>query len=76
MNFAKFLRAPFLTEHLRWLLLENPTCKLGCSPVNFLHIFGTYFYKNTSDGLLLENALAENFGDYYINIVAKYCKLK
>ena len=21
MNFAKFLRTPFLTEHLRWLLL-------------------------------------------------------
>ena len=23
VNFAKFLRAPFLTEHLRWLLLNN-----------------------------------------------------
>ena len=22
MNFAKFLRTPFLTEHIRWLLLE------------------------------------------------------
>ena len=22
MNFAKFLRTPFLTEHLRWLLLN------------------------------------------------------
>ena len=22
VNFAKFLRTPFLTEHLRWLLLE------------------------------------------------------
>ena len=23
VNFAKFLRMPFLTEHLRWLLLEK-----------------------------------------------------
>ena len=23
MNFAKFLRAPFLTERLRWLLLKE-----------------------------------------------------
>ena len=23
VNFAKFLRTPFLTEHLRWLLLEE-----------------------------------------------------
>ena len=25
VNFAKFLRTPFLTEHLRWLLLEVRT---------------------------------------------------
>ena len=24
VNFAEFLRTPFLTEHLRWLLLNNP----------------------------------------------------
>ena len=24
VNFAKFLRTPFLTEHLRWLLLFGP----------------------------------------------------
>ena len=23
VNFAKFLRAPFLTEHLRWMLLNE-----------------------------------------------------
>ena len=23
-NFVKFLRTPFLTEHLRWLVLEGP----------------------------------------------------
>ena len=23
MNFAKFLRTPFFTEHLRWLLLDH-----------------------------------------------------
>ena len=23
MNFAKFLRTPFLTEHLQWLFLKN-----------------------------------------------------
>ena len=25
----------------------------GCSPINLLHIFGTFFYKNTYGGLLL-----------------------
>ena len=25
MNFAKFVRTPFLTEHLRWLLLKGGT---------------------------------------------------
>ena len=28
MNFAKFLRTPFLTEHLRWLLLSSVSAKL------------------------------------------------
>ena len=28
MNFAKFLRTPFLTEHLRWLLLEREKISL------------------------------------------------
>ena len=27
VNFAKFLRAPFFTEHLRWLLLHNLNLK-------------------------------------------------
>ena len=26
MNFAKFLRTPLLTEHLRWLLLAHIQC--------------------------------------------------
>ena len=30
----------------------------GCSPVNLLHIFKTPFYKNTSEGLLLNEELA------------------
>ena len=29
------------------------TLQHGCSPVNLLHIFGTYFPKNTSGRLLL-----------------------
>ena len=29
VNFAKFLRAPFLTEHLRWLLLRQ--CNTWCT---------------------------------------------
>ena len=28
----------------------------GCSPVNLLHIFGTPFLKNISEGLLLKIA--------------------
>ena len=35
VNFAKFLRIPFLTEHLRWLLLENTLLyKLNHRPFN------------------------------------------
>ena len=30
VNFAKFLRAPFLTEHLRWLLLKPCTEGFQC----------------------------------------------
>ena len=33
----------------------------GCSPVNILHIFGTPFSKNTSEGLFLEK-LSEKAG--------------
>ena len=29
------------------------TLQHQCSPVNWLHIFGTRFFKNTSGGLLL-----------------------
>ena len=31
----------------------------GCSPVNLLHILRTPFFKNTSEGLILFNKLAE-----------------
>ena len=34
MNFAKFLRTPFLTEHRRWLLLEKRQSKLLCHKNN------------------------------------------
>ena len=30
VNFPKFLRTPFLTEHLRWLLLENLKASYYC----------------------------------------------
>ena len=31
------------------------TLQCGCSPVNLLHIFRKLFYKNTYEGLLLNN---------------------
>ena len=31
----------------------NKAAKQGCSPLNLLYIFRTYFPKNTSEGLLL-----------------------
>ena len=37
MNFAKFLRTPFLTEHLRWLLLFKFTI-INISTVPFLSL--------------------------------------
>ena len=39
VNFAKFLRTPFLTEHLRWLLLDGVRgVVLGC-PFLILNTF-------------------------------------
>ena len=34
VNFAKFLRTTFRTEHLRWLLMDEQSCKysLTCMP--------------------------------------------
>ena len=37
VNFAKFLRTPFLTEHLRWLLLHSLTNKRWCSTLVFFY---------------------------------------
>ena len=31
----------------------------GCFPVSLLHIFGTFFSKNTSGGLLLEKDIKQ-----------------
>ena len=36
VNFAKFLRTPFFTEHLRWLLLKFPTSSVSNTSINFL----------------------------------------
>ena len=33
--------------------MQSPALQYGRSPVDFLHIFGTTFPKNTSGGLLL-----------------------
>ena len=53
VEFAKFLRAPCLTEHLQWLLLKvsgfQPATLLKrrlrkrCFSVNFAKFLGTYF---------------------------------
>ena len=40
VNFAKFLRTPFLTEHLRWLLL-----KTWINSINIILIF--YFIRKS-----------------------------
>ena len=37
MNFAKFLRTPFLTEHLRWMLLNNYSLSILTSSI-FLYL--------------------------------------
>ena len=36
----------------------------GCSPVDFLHIFGTPFSKNTSGWLLLKKSVLKNFAKF------------
>ena len=40
------------------------TLRHGCSPVNFLHIFRTYFYRNTSWWLLLHHLLKTDISRY------------
>ena len=34
MNFVKFLRTPFFTEHLRWLLLKTDATNLVVLPLS------------------------------------------
>ena len=41
-----------ISKKLLWNFIEV-ALRHGCSPVIFLHIFITPFYKNTSEGLLL-----------------------
>ena len=44
VNFAKFLRTPFLTEYLRWLLLEQNE-KIFCLLLNITSIAYNKFLK-------------------------------
>ena len=54
--FAKFLRAPFLREHLWWLLLNFIKKSLWhrCFLVNLAKFLRTPFLQNTSGRLLLK----------------------
>ena len=64
VNFAKFLRTPFLIEHLRWLLLYSQ--KMFCESLlqrdfplkshheMFLKFFWTVTFKNSSKWRLLD----------------------
>ena len=45
VNFAKFLRTPFLIEHLRWLLLNNELWCRSESIVQFLGELTGFFVK-------------------------------
>ena len=49
----------------------NKVALHGCSPVNFLHIFRTLFWKNTTGGLLLRWADNELKGTCHIRISTK-----
>ena len=43
VNFAKFRRTPFFTEHLRWLLLNHA---LGQNTVHLNNLYANWFYAN------------------------------
>ena len=47
----------------------------GCSPVNLLHIFITYFPKNTSGELLLSNQIKYCFCDNLLETMWKLLSL-
>ena len=51
MNFAKFLRAPFFTEHLWWLLLEkaSKTSKYLIRIKNMIQQNSMFLLDNTCD---------------------------
>ena len=53
VNFAKFLRTPFPTEHLRWLLLDIEIDVLRISVKEPSLVKLLYTYSSTKDKLLL-----------------------
>ena len=70
MNFAKFLRTPFITEHLRWLLLENrKTNELYRFRVTLADKFYLEYSNKITDKFYLEysNKIADKFYLEYSN---------
>ena len=57
MNFAKFLRTPFFTEHLRWLLLDSKNAVTS-------KIKNHQFINNTINKLILRNTHVIQFEEF------------
>ena len=67
VNFREFLKTPFLTEHLRWLLLKR-VCE-GTSLVNLFHpVILTYLETITDRSERCPTAIVETFIDSLVDI--------
>ena len=55
LNFAKFLRTSFLTEHLRWLLLNQPTDFHSKLIGWFLNDESLFLHRSSDHGNISQN---------------------
>ena len=69
VNFAKFLRTPFFTEHLWWLLLKD------LSGIHFRETYPWFWFLTTLTKTQFQNTLTyQNL--FRLNIFAVYFQLK
>ena len=63
MTFAKFLRRPFLTQYLRWLLLPIVFIQISVS-LNEMFIYCLLVYTEAATRDVLKKSLLKNFAKF------------
>ena len=75
MNFAKFLRTPFLTEYLLWLFLQPATLLKKRFPLKCFSVNLAKFLKTSFDGALPDDgvlSLSVNFEKFLCSKITSH----